>query len=600
MARPLSQRLALLSALVLGLAGGLYLFARMTASAEAEEEVRRFLSLLPPEFDARFERVSAEPFSGRIEIEGLALHVREAPGPEGNKAEGQAGTETETDTNTETETKTETETETETGAETPEAGADVGLFVERLILQGFNQESYERTFLAQSYPQPTQADGPEAAPQADTGGDPAAHPEATAEASNPFQLLLAEAEIQGLEQITPGGRSRLRIERLRLTDLDSRQFAFRPPEQPDPWVLFAPERLPQTLRAFRLGGLTLEAMTVSSQEPGAPSLHLGQLAMGPLDEAQLEHLRLEDFRIAAALSSPMAPPAPPVPPVPSATQALGSGTELGWKQIDLEGLDIASLFHKAEGGAVIPTLPNLARLHIAELYLQTQGGRRSRIDSLTLDGLEVEGLHPTRLAVYLDGARIFGGHLPIPRVQATLKALGYETIAADFAFSFSHDLEEGALHVEEISMVADGVGVLTLSLRLGNYKPIGVAPGLTVLDTGRATLERLSLLFEDETLVARLLSLSARQSRMSLEAYRAELLAQINREAIPFQRAGGDAASIAALKALLKKGGAVHLTIEPQKPVALQAIQASIKNFAPAEVLGLLGAKLRREDAEQG
>lgn len=319
--------------------------------------------------------------------------------------------------------------------------------------------------------------------------------------------------------------------------------------------------LPSSVAAVAITGVSH-----TPAQPDEPRLRVGSVTLGPWRDGRLDSFRVSDVGFK----------------YPSA------GGSLDVKSAFVLGLDARGLLAwlalpdgKRPDVPPAPTLDSVGLDHVS--VMSPDGG------PVTLDHLGAQVSWQNRLPV---GQTLTIHHLHIPASLLASKpamrqpviAFGRDAVDADLDVNMGWDPATHDLHIAPVQIVADGLGRLTLDLTVGNFDLALMQQGgdaavgsliVTTFKTGR-------LVYEDHSLVGRLLAAVAATQHMSGDALREQLLATLAQMKSPLPSVPRLPAVLAAF---LKNPGTLTVTATPAAPVPMAMLGAG----APADTAARLG-----------
>ena len=319
--------------------------------------------------------------------------------------------------------------------------------------------------------------------------------------------------------------------------------------------------LPSSVAAIAITGVSH-----TPAHPDEPRFRVGSVTLGPWRDGRLDSFRVSDVGFK----------------YPSA------GGSLDLKSAFVLGLDARRLLAwlalpdgKRPDVPPAPTLDSVGFDHVS--VMSPDGG------PVTLDHLGAQVSWQNRLPV---GQILTIHHLHVPAsllaskpaMRQAVIAFGRDAVDTDFSVNMGWDPVTHDLHFAPVEIVADGLGRLTLDLTVGNFD-LGLmqqggdaAVGSLIVTTFKSG----RLVYEDHSLVGRVLAAVAATQRMSGDALREQLLASLARMKSPLPSVPRLPAVLAAF---LKNPGTLTVTAKPAAPVPMAMLGVG----APADTAARLG-----------
>jgi hypothetical protein len=266
---------------------------------------------------------------------------------------------------------------------------------------------------------------------------------------------------------------------------------------------------------------------------------------------------------------------------------LRDGPAFDVAEVSLKGLSgerlIASLSIDPTTADVAPTLD-----HIKLSGLVAKNAPHIRLGEVSLDmAAPIRGV-PTRGSLSVSQFEMPAAEMGNPLLRGALQDLSLQVLAADISARFAwHDAAED-LDIEEIALKVAQVGRLSLSATIGAVPRKVFGDSATANSTiETATLRRIRLGFDNDTLAERVLAKLAEANKTSQEEMRKGLS-----RALPNILAGiPDATSRArltfALLSFLNAPGFIEISSTILQPVPLSKVAETLRTV-PASVPGLL------------
>jgi hypothetical protein len=175
--------------------------------------------------------------------------------------------------------------------------------------------------------------------------------------------------------------------------------------------------------------------------------------------------------------------------------------------------------------------------------------------------------------VEIQGIRISLSNSFMKGVAPALSLLGYTDIEANVEYAYRYDSTKKDLEIQNIHIRASDMGQLDVSARLNNLDLAVVksAPNnpmaLIALLPGVA-ISKITLNYQDDSFVRRLIQQGARQSGQSEAQFVSDIIQQLNQE-IQIQYLDSARDRLLVIQNFIKNPGIIEVVISPLEPVAM-------------------------------
>ncbi|MGE0737462.1 MAG: hypothetical protein AB7G15_14330 [Alphaproteobacteria bacterium] len=170
--------------------------------------------------------------------------------------------------------------------------------------------------------------------------------------------------------------------------------------------------------------------------------------------------------------------------------------------------------------------------------------------------------------------------------QKDLKAMGYTQVVLDFTYKFRFDQPNTTLTISEIRIDGIEMGSLSIQLTLGGIPSIDWSDEKSMQMMMGATVVSATIKYKDMSLIERALKKDAADKKITVDALRAQKLAEVKAEEDKEPSAAGKAA-YAAFRKFMEKPGTITISAKPKQPVPIMGVMA-VKDFGQAaELFGL-------------
>ena len=215
------------------------------------------------------------------------------------------------------------------------------------------------------------------------------------------------------------------------------------------------------------------------------------------------------------------------------------------------------------------------------------------IDCITLYSSGITIGIPLDIHVEIQGFHIPPDHPMINMTNITsvrFAQLGYAEMTGDLKCAFQYDPQKKDLDIQQLSISALDMGQLDITASLKNLDlyAIRLIPDnlLMMLPlVSSVSISRISVNYQDHSLVQRYLRQSALQSGQSTEQLVSEIILRLDKE-IQKQKYSAVRKILLALQMIVKQSGSIEVTAFPYQPVSL--IQVAMAAADPEKITGLL------------
>lgn len=176
--------------------------------------------------------------------------------------------------------------------------------------------------------------------------------------------------------------------------------------------------------------------------------------------------------------------------------------------------------------------PRIGAIRLAKLALDTPSGPMSLAEA-RLEVDNPEAAIPEKMTLAFNGFKLDLDKWKDNKGGERLRALGYAEVSADTQLQVRWSPAERALLVENSGLTIDKVGRIDLDMRLGEVAIVpGVAPEVAQQIMRNARVETATLRVADLGLADRLFGQITRNAKISPEAVRAGLAAEVRAQAV--------------------------------------------------------------------
>ena len=152
-----------------------------------------------------------------------------------------------------------------------------------------------------------------------------------------------------------------------------------------------------------------------------------------------------------------------------------------------------------------------------------------------------------------------------------IEALGYDRVRTDFAIDYDWDEATGDLRIDELSVGAPDVGTVTMRLHVSGIDPDALEGGNPEAELERIRLHSMSMAYDDDSLMGRLVTWAAADQGMEAEDA-LELATSALEMQIDTIRDTQARKSLRAMRRFLQRGGELEVSVEPTKPVSMDRL----------------------------
>jgi len=166
--------------------------------------------------------------------------------------------------------------------------------------------------------------------------------------------------------------------------------------------------------------------------------------------------------------------------------------------------------------------------------------------------------------------------LPEGDLSKALKDLGYERFLLGLVWDYAYDRAAKKFDLKELALEGEKMGRASLAFNVAELDyDLGLEPLQNLLALGKAKPQRLSLRYDDHSLLQRLIEFGAKEQGQEPAAFRAKLIADL--PLLP----GVDAPD-PALAAFLAKPGSLCLTVTPKQDLTVLDLTRLSQELLPA------------------
>jgi hypothetical protein len=224
-------------------------------------------------------------------------------------------------------------------------------------------------------------------------------------------------------------------------------------------------------------------------------------------------------------------------------------------------VDIWGFHTHVRGITVVPAIP----------FMPAQSMPKFAIREMIVHRWDRQNPAPAYIKIALKGIGIDGGGA----APSPLQELGYDgPILIDLDFDYEYRAKDRELELRRLGFGAVGLGQVQLAVRLGNVAPEDVIakPDLSQALTfilGRyqqILVQRAELVYEDDSLVPRLLQLQARQEGLTVQQI-------IDRSTSGLAASGVSGETVRSIRAFLAQPHRIGVIASPERGVPVGVIQ---------------------------
>lgn len=227
-----------------------------------------------------------------------------------------------------------------------------------------------------------------------------------------------------------------------------------------------------------------------------------------------------------------------------------------------------------------------------DLTVDTTDGDHVYIREISASDVKYDSLIPVSSTFSVQGLEIDAAKVNNPKVKQTLAMFGYDKLYVGFKLDYAWDSETKQVAIKELSVGAEDVGKMILSLVLAgaDFDKVKSKDDLGGL-MPTLMLKRAELRYIDESLAPKALEFAAKTQNLTVEAMREQLIAMIQNQPM-FDVSSPEAAkAVEALVTFIKDPKGLAIVAEPNSPAPIMMIAAQGQT-APDKVTEMLNLSL--------
>jgi hypothetical protein len=156
-------------------------------------------------------------------------------------------------------------------------------------------------------------------------------------------------------------------------------------------------------------------------------------------------------------------------------------------------------------------------------------------------------------------------------IAAQISELGYgDTIRVNLHLDYAYSAEKKELDLKTLRIDSEDAGMVDLSLRLGNISLQPRQLALLVFTLSRVTVSDIRLIYQDTSLVDRLMKTGAKENRIPVDEYKERVIQSLEKEIDKGDDMTGNAWK--AINNFLESPDAISITATPSHPRSIGQI----------------------------
>jgi hypothetical protein len=212
---------------------------------------------------------------------------------------------------------------------------------------------------------------------------------------------------------------------------------------------------------------------------------------------------------------------------------------------------------------------------------------KTRIDRIIIHDIDDEKAYPAFLHILLEGIDLEINEHNFGKDHKFLNDLGYDRIKASVEIDYRYRKKENEFLINTLCYCAENVGSITLQCHLGDIDLDFDDPMSVLLGIPTATLHSAGLIYEDRSLVKRLMDKTSRETGMDIDLMADKIVRSIKND-ISDENHDITVASLKAIGIFLRDPQTISIFASPDTPVSLQSIQ----QLPQHELLNILNVRI--------